>query len=44
MFFTFTLSGFLITLLMMYIGAMLLIGKIPYLPIIYDIIKMNFGE
>ncbi len=44
MFFTFTLSGLLITLLMLYISAMLLIGKRPYLPIISDIIKMNFGE
>lgn len=44
MFFTFTLSGLLITMLMLYLSAMILIGVRPYLPVISDVIKQNFGE
>lgn len=44
LFFTFTFSGLIITLFLLYIFAMLLMGKIPFLPIISNIVKTNFGE
>ena len=44
MFFTFTFSGMIITLLILYIFAMLFIGRIPFLPVVSNIVKANFGE
>lgn len=44
LFFTFTLSGLIITLFLLYIFAMLFVGRIPFLPIISNIVKTNFGE
>jgi len=43
-YFTFTLSGLLVTLLVSYLALFSLLGKKPYLPLISDIIKTNFGE
>lgn len=43
LYFNFTLSGFLIALIVLYLSFMSLIGKKPYVPLISDIVKENFG-
>lgn len=43
MYFGFTLSGFLITLFVFYLSFMSFLGKKPYIPVISDIVKDNFG-
>ena len=43
LFFSFTLSGLLTTLLVLYLSLPCLIGKRPYIPFVSDIIKTNFG-
>ena len=43
MFFTFTLSGLLVTLLVVYLSIMSILGKKPYIPAVSDIISTNFG-
>jgi len=42
-FYTFTLTGFLVTLLVFYLIFLCLIGKRPFIPFISDVIKENFG-
>lgn len=42
-YYTFTMSGFLVSLLILYLSILSLLGKRPYLPIVSDIIKANFG-
>ena len=43
LYFTFTISGLLITLLITYFSLICLSGRRPYIPIISDIVKANFG-
>ena len=43
LYFTFTLSGLLVTLLILYFSLLCLIGKRPYIPLISEIVKANFG-
>ena len=43
LFFTFTISGFLVTILVFYFSIMSLFGKRPYLPVISEMVKDNFG-
>ena len=42
-YFSFTISGLLVTLLVLYFSVICLIGKRPYLPVVSDIINTNFG-
>lgn len=44
MYFTFTITGLLITLLISYLSFICLIGKNPFIPIVSDIIKENFNR
>lgn len=41
--FNFTLSGFIVTLLVLYLSFISLIGKRAHIPLISDIVKTNFG-
>lgn len=43
LYFTFTLSGLLITLLILYFSLICLSGRRPYIPYVSDIVKANFG-
>ncbi len=43
LYFTFTISGLLVTILVMYLSLMSLFGKKPYLPMVSDVISSNFG-
>ena len=43
LYFTFTLSGFLTTLLIVYLSVVCLIGKKPVVPLVSDIVDANFG-
>ncbi len=43
LYFTFSISGLLVTILATYLAIMSLLGKKPYLPVISDIITSNFG-
>lgn len=42
-YFTFTITGLITTLIISYLSILCLIGKKPNVPIISDIIKTNFG-
>ena len=42
-FFTFTLSGLFVTLLIVYFSLICLTGRRPYIPFVSDIVKANFG-
>ena len=44
MYLGFTLSGLVVTFLVVYLSIMSLIGIKPYVPIISEVIKANFGE
>ena len=43
LYFTFSVSGLLITILTTYLAIMSLLGKKPYLPIISETVTSNFG-
>ena len=43
LYFTFTISGLLVTILVVYLSIMSLLGKKAYIPVISDIISSNFG-
>ncbi|MBQ8475455.1 hypothetical protein IJ531_00170 [bacterium] len=43
LYFGFTLSGFIVTLILTYLALFSLLGKRPYIPLISDIINTNFG-
>ncbi len=43
LYFTFTISGLLVTLLVLYLSILSLLGKKPYLPFVSEIISSNFG-
>ena len=43
LYFTFTITGLITTLILCYLSFLCLIGKRPHLPLISDIIKSNFG-
>ncbi len=43
LYFTFSVSGLLVTILTTYLAIMSLLGKKPYLPVVSDIITSNFG-
>lgn len=43
LYFTFTITGLLTTLIIIYLSFFCLIGKKPYIPFVSDIIKSNFG-
>ena len=43
LYFTFTMSGLLVTLLVLYLSILSLLGKKPYLPFVSEIISSNFG-
>ena len=42
-YFTFTLSGLFVTLLVLYFSILCLMGKRPNVPLISDIVNANFG-
>lgn len=42
-YFTFTISGLLITLIILYFSLICLSGRRPKIPVISDIVKANFG-
>ncbi len=43
LYFTFTISGLIVTMLVIYLSIMSLLGKRAYLPIVSEIISSNFG-
>lgn len=43
LYFTFTISGLLITLLISYFSLICLSGRRPHIPVVSDIVKANFG-
>ena len=43
MYFSFTVSGLIITVILLYLSVLSLVGKRPYLPFISDMINTNFG-
>lgn len=43
LYFSFTLSGFFVTLLVFYLSIMSLLGKRPYIPLVSDVVRANFG-
>ena len=43
LYFTFTISGLLVTILVVYLSIMSLLGKKAYIPVVSDIISSNFG-
>ena len=43
LYFTFTISGLIISMLVLYLSIMSLLGKKAYLPIVSEIISSNFG-
>ncbi|MBR5304803.1 MAG: hypothetical protein IKU37_08265 [Candidatus Gastranaerophilales bacterium] len=43
LFLTFTISGFLVTLVVCYLSVLSLLGMRPYVPMISEIVKDNFG-
>ena len=43
LYYTFSISGLLVTILTTYLAIMSLLGKKPYLPVVSDIITSNFG-
>ncbi len=43
LYFGFTISGFIVTLLLSYLAIMSLLERRPYLPLISNIINSNFG-
>ena len=43
LYFTFTMSGLLVTILVLYLSILSLLGKKPYLPFVSEIISSNFG-
>lgn len=43
LYFTFTISGLLVTILVLYLSILSLLGKKPYLPFVSEIISSNFG-
>lgn len=43
MYFGFTLSGLLVSILLLYLSILALFGKKSYLPVISDIVSVNFG-
>ncbi len=43
LYFTFTMSGLLVTILVVYLSIMSLLGKKAYIPVVSDIISSNFG-
>ena len=43
LYFTFTLSGFLVTALVVYLSVLCLFGKKPNIPLVSDIVDANFG-
>ena len=43
LYFTFTITGLITTLIVCYLSFLCIIGKKPRLPLISDIIKSNFG-
>ena len=42
-YFTFTISGLLITILVLYLSLPCLLGRRPIVPLVSDIVKANFG-
>ena len=42
-YFTYTISGLIVSVLICYLAVFSLLGKKPYIPIVSDIIKANFG-
>lgn len=40
---SFTLSGFIVTIMVFYLSLMSLMGRRPYVPLVSDIVKENFG-
>jgi len=43
LFFGFTISGLVVTIVLTYLAVMSLTGKRPYIPLISDVINCNFG-
>lgn len=43
LYFSFTISGLIITLLVTYLSAFALLGKKPYIPVVSEIVCSNFG-
>ena len=43
LYFSFTLSGFICTLFLLYLSVVALTGRKPYLPCISDVVKSNLG-
>ena len=43
LYFTFTISGLIVTMLVIYLSIMSLLGRRAYLPIVSEIISSNFG-
>ena len=42
-YFGFTITGFIVTLFLIYLSILSLLGIRPYIPLISDIINTNFG-
>ena len=42
-YFTFTISGLFVTILVFYLSILSLLGKKPYLPFVSETISSNFG-
>jgi len=40
---SFTISGLIVTLLVVYLSILCLLGKKPYIPYISDVVQSNFG-
>ena len=43
LYFSFTISGLIVTILVTYLSAMSLLGKKPYIPLVSETININFG-
>ncbi len=43
LYFTFTISGLIVTLLVIYLSVLSLLGKRPYIPVVSDVVRANFG-
>lgn len=43
LYFTFTISGLIVTLIVTYLSVMSLLGKKPYIPIVSDVVRTGFG-
>ncbi len=43
LYFTFTISGLFVTLIISYLSILTLLGKKPYIPMVSDTVKASFG-